>query len=204
MARTPITASSIDLNSDDGSVLLSFVQGEQLEYAITLNFLTNAGAGYIYEAVVMEGLNEGAGDIPTQARVGGRKAQLRVRVPVERGLWQPANPYSREDVVSYNNLYYKRRAGFNVVDNGVPSASPSWERYVPNKVFVQFPEELTITPAWTPQPTAEHAIYGFFELSVREPSGGPFQRVWKPIRGLLKFDFSPTHLVTDADPFVDV
>ena len=36
MARSQVTAVSQDLQSDDGSVLWSLIQGEQLEFAVTL------------------------------------------------------------------------------------------------------------------------------------------------------------------------
>jgi len=72
MARSPISTISSDLITDTGSVLWSIVQGEQLEFPITLNFLTNAGVGYTYEAVVMEAKNV-AGDptVPILAMPSG-------------------------------------------------------------------------------------------------------------------------------------
>ena len=56
MARASLVRPTIDLTSDDGSILWSIVRGEQLEQTVDLAFLTNA-YGYEYEAVVVEGAN---------------------------------------------------------------------------------------------------------------------------------------------------
>lgn len=64
MARTKITAANQDLITDDGSVLVSVIKGEQLHLNMTLNWLTNL-TGYTIFAKVIEGANDGAGSIPT-------------------------------------------------------------------------------------------------------------------------------------------
>jgi hypothetical protein len=196
MARTPIGSISADLQNDDGNVLWSFIRGEQLEYEVTLNFLSNADAGYEYEAVIMEANNiPGNATVPTDVMVGGTETTLVVRVPPERGVWDGATAYDREDVVYYGGLYYKLSAGSSRTNVTTPDADSVWVAYVPNKVFIQFPEELSITPLWLTEPTPVSPVYGFFELRVKEPTGGVYQRTWKPMRGLVQLLFSPTHQV---------
>lgn len=41
MARSKINSASKDLITDDGSVLVSVVEGEQIHMDVTLNWLTN-------------------------------------------------------------------------------------------------------------------------------------------------------------------
>jgi hypothetical protein len=168
-----------------------------LEYPVTLNFLSNAGAGYTYEAVLMEALNVlGSPDIPTAPRPSGINTTLNVRVPTERGQWSGVTAYNREDVVLDGLYYYKLKSGSARVNATAPASDPNfWEVYTPNKVYVQFPDTLTLIPAWSVQPTLTASVYGYFELSVKEPIGGVFQRTWKPMRGLIKFDYSPTQVV---------
>ena len=57
MARSRLLDPTIDLITDGGDVLWSFVRGEQLEFPVTLNFVENVMAGYTYEAVVVEANN---------------------------------------------------------------------------------------------------------------------------------------------------
>lgn len=193
MARNDINKPTQDLQSDDGAVLWSFVQGEQQEYPITLNFLTNA-FGYTFEAVLVEANNvEGSEDIPDAVKPAGVKTTLTVRVPQERGTWAANTAYTREDVVLYNSQYYKLRIGTDRINAVAPDTDVYWEVYVPNKVYVQFTEALSTT--WTVQPTVSVPIYGFFELRVTEPAGGVFRRTWKPVRGIVAFNFSPTEMV---------
>ena len=203
MARSKIGVITTDLQSDSGSVLWSLVQGEALEFPVTLSFITNA-YGYIYEAVIIEGLNiSGNDEAPSVARPGGAAIPpLVVRVPLERGTWAGATAYTREDVVLYSGTYYKlsNTSASTRTSGTIPPSDPvingvGWAVYVPNKVNIQFPELLTVTPAWTVQPTATAGVYGFFELRVTEPAGGIFTRTWKPMRGLVKILYSPTALV---------
>lgn len=197
MARSSILNTEIDVNDDDGGALLSFVQGESLEYPVTLRFLSNAGAGYVYEAVIMEAANIlGSEDVPKAPRSGGVNTTLTVRVPLERGTWNSATAYSREDVVQDGLIYYKLKTGSLRVNSTPPSSDVAfWEAYLPNKVYIQFPETITLIPAWSVQPTITSAVYGYFELSVKEPAGGVYTRIWKPMRGLVKYEYSPTQIV---------
>ena len=196
MARSQVTDISQDLQSDDGAVLWSLIQGEQLEFGVTLNFLTNVSLGYTYEAVVVEAANEfDDATIPNTARPGGVDTTLIVRVPVDRGTWAAATAYDREDVVRYNGVTYKLASGTGRVSAILPSADPLWVPYTNNKVYLQFPKTLSVSPAWAVQPTNKAPVYGFFELSVTEPTGGLYTRTWKPMRGVVSILFSPTEQV---------
>lgn len=196
MARSQIGTITSDLQSDSGSVLWSLVQGEQLEFSVTLNFISNVGAGYIFEAVIIEALNvSGNSDIPTVARPSGVETTLTVRVPTDRGTWAAGTAYDREDVVLYSAVYYKLSSGSGRIDPTLPNADPLWEVYVPNKVYIQFPALLATTPTYAVQPTSVSPVYGFFELRVTEPSGGVYTRTWKPMRGLVEILYSPTNIV---------
>lgn len=201
MARSTITAATEDLQSDSGAVLFSIVQGEQLEFPITLDFLVNASVGYTYEAVVMEGLNVlGATEPPVSARPAGINTTLTVWTPNFLSAWNPVTAYNRDDLVTYNGLYYILTNGTAYVSATSPNLdTPRWSEYVPNKVYVRFPSTLsTVGSGWnaTAIPTTETKVYGFFELRVTEPSGGRYQKTWKPMRGIIEFLYSPTELVT--------
>jgi len=63
MARSKITSSSQDIISDDGAVLISVVQGEQIQLNLTLNWLINVD-GYTILSKVVEGANDGLGTKP--------------------------------------------------------------------------------------------------------------------------------------------
>jgi len=203
MARSPIATVTTDLQSDSGSVLWSLVQGEQLEFPVTLNFLSLADSSYAYEAVVMEAANVlGDATIPTLARPSGVNTKLVVRVPSYQGTYNAATTYAREDVVLLSSVYYKSISAGNI--NHTPPNSTYWDVYVPNKVYIQFPEQLSLTysahspslAAWTVQPTSVSPVYGFFELRITEPGGGIYTRTWKPMRGLVELLYSPTALVS--------
>jgi hypothetical protein len=70
MARSKIDNAAKDLISDDGSILLSLVMGEQIRMNATFSWITSM-AGYTNKCRLVEGLNEGDGLIPTLARPSG-------------------------------------------------------------------------------------------------------------------------------------
>lgn len=220
MARSRLIDPTLDLISDPGAVLLSLVMGEQLEFPVTLSFISDAtlkvpaAANYIYEAVVVEADNlAGQLSTPTVVKTGGVQTRLYVRIPVYIGVWTATNSYSKEEIVQYagNSKYYKLLAGVNVVDSTPPSSSSLWEETVLSKIYVQFPKELGVGgtagldnpmtvktyTAWSVQPTVASSVYGFFELRVTEP-GSVFPRSFKPVRGLVQLQYSPTTAVSDA------
>lgn len=57
MARSPIRAKTIDSINDNGAVLYSVAQGEQIHLNFTLNWLTDL-TGYTIVAKVVEGANQ--------------------------------------------------------------------------------------------------------------------------------------------------
>lgn len=63
MSRTLLTSTSSDATSDDGNVKFSFIQGEQLEFPVQITFIEDL-TGYVIEAVVVEGANDGLGNQP--------------------------------------------------------------------------------------------------------------------------------------------
>ena len=73
MARSRINSRSKDLIKDNGSVLVSVVEGEQIHMDITLGWLTNL-SGYTILAKVVEADMTGAVDsdgYPTVVKAGG-------------------------------------------------------------------------------------------------------------------------------------
>jgi hypothetical protein len=145
MARSKIRNQDVQLQEDSGAVLWSFLEGEQNEYQVTLNFLTNLD-GYVLEAVVVEALNTGNGKVPGSVRPGGDTASLAIITT----------------------------AGSNVIK-------------------IRFPGSLIDT--WEVKPTPDKAVYGFFDLSVGEPIASEFQKIYKPMSGLVEVGYSPTHHV---------
>jgi hypothetical protein len=196
MARSRITATSDDLVSDSGSVLWSFVLGEQLEFPLVLNFVEDATAGYTYEAVVIEADNiQDSDDTPVSVKIGGVQTRLNVRIPENRGNWDAPQAYNREDVVKHNLKYYKLLRGVARTSATTPDLDPLWEETTLGTIYLQFPKTLGLDWGVTPSVTAP--VYGFFELRVTEPNDSIFQRTWKPIRGMVQILFSPTELVSD-------
>lgn len=197
MARARLTPTTQDLISDAGSVLWSFIQGEQLEFEVELSFLTRiSNVGYTFEAVVLEAANiAGSDNAPTTLQPAGAATVLSFRVPPEKGTWDPVGSYIIEDVVNIGSVFYKRIVGNTIPTTGTanPALLTEWMVYVPNKVYIQFPSNLG--QAWAVQPTVNSSVRGFFELQVTEPAGGVYQRSWKPLRGMVELLYSPTQQV---------
>jgi hypothetical protein len=198
MARSKLTTTDTDLISDGGTVLFSFIQGEQLEYPLILEFITEDVANYTLEAVVVEAANDGSGTKPTTIQPAGDKVALPIRLPSNLGAWNSSTAYSNQDYVLYNGTYYLRNKGIAVVDATSPDLSPDWDEYDEKTIFIQFPKELSVTPSYNVQPEVGLPIYGFFELRVTEPNNAFLTRTWKPIRGMVELLFSPTDLVPDV------
>jgi hypothetical protein len=197
MARAGLTDLKEDLITDAGAVLWSFVQGEQLEFPVTISFIENAATpGFQYEAVVMEGLNTvGQEEKPTDVRPAGVNTQLVVRIPTDRGTWDFAQAYNREDFVLYSGKYYKLESGTARVNSTPPDQDSEWVAHSPNIIYIQYAKTLSVTPAWTVGPSVSSPVYGFFELRVTEPPDAVFTRTWKPIRGMVEIHYSPTEVV---------
>jgi len=192
MARDRITRSTQDLTSDPGSVLLSVVMGEQFEFAVTLDMVTVASNAYTYEAALVEAANDGKGTKPTAVEPGGVGQALSVRLCVYLGSWSAATAYDATNVVAYGGREYRLLSGVDRVDATPPDEDPLWVIHDKRTLYVQFPSTLGTT--YARQPTADKPVYAFFELRVTETGNPVFDTTWKPVRGLVEFLFSPTHI----------
>lgn len=195
MARSKLTETSTELMSDSGAVLWSFVKGEQLEYPLTLSFISDVSAGYSFEAVVVEADNIPLQtDRPTAIKAVGFQNALTVRVPLHRGQWASGAAYNRNEVVSNGGLFYSLLSGTNRVNATMPGLDPMWSQVADiSTIYVQFPSSLGTE--WAVKPDVVTNTYGFFELRVTEPPSATYPRTWKPVRGMVEIQFSPTDLV---------
>ena len=191
MARSLFSEITKDASGTDVSALFSFVQGEQLEQAISLQFLPEGFSGYTFEAVVIE-----ANNVPEQTsppstiRTGGAQHTLLVRVPTYRAAWVSGTSYDTEDVVKYLGLYYRLLGASGYSSSTNPSADTRWELVEKNSIYVQFVS--TVGLGWLQEPTPTTAVYGFFELRVTEPSNALLRHTWKPLRGVVEIQYSLT------------
>ena len=196
MARSKLTNVSTDLIQDSGSVLFSYVQGEQSEESVVIEFIAEADRDYQFEAVVIEAANEaGQTSRPLNVEPGGIQTTLEVRVPSFKGLWDAGASYSANDLVFYENAYYCRVVGLDVFETTPPAESIYWELSSRNTIYLRFPK--TLGKDWAVQPDVGSSTYGFFELRVTEPDNVPYPRTWKPVRGMVELLFSPTDSVPD-------
>jgi hypothetical protein len=200
MARSRLTDTTLDLVTDAGAVLWSVVKGEQLEFPVTLNFITDASVkstgNYIYEAVVVEAKNiAGQTDRPTLVQPSGVTTRLFVRLPRFIGSWSASEAYNKEEVVLYGGLYFKLLNGTARVSAITPNLDPKWEVTTLNRIYIQIPG--TLGAGWAVQPLADSASYGFFELRVTEPTDAVYTHTYKPVRGMIEILFSPTDETTD-------
>lgn len=77
MARSKINSASKDIIDDNGAVLVSVVEGEQIHMDITLNWITNL-SNYTLTAKIVEGDMSGVqtGQYPTVVKAGGQVTTL--------------------------------------------------------------------------------------------------------------------------------
>jgi hypothetical protein len=171
MARSSITSKSKDLISDDGSILVSMIKGEQTQIAVTLNWVTNL-SGYIITPKVIEGDNSLAGNIPTQIH--------------------QTNPNIRLLDVLYTT------GGSLALDT---NASTSGSANQSNTFTLVFPENLitqggsgTNDGNYNVQPDVNKPVYGFLGVEIKDTGVGALQQIYKPFRGLVEIKFSPTEV----------
>lgn len=189
MARSSLVAPVVQLQNDSGAVLWSIIQGEQLEFAITLGF-ANDLTGYLFKAVVIEGLNTIDGVAPQAVQPAGIQTTLYSATPVNRGVWAAGTGYNTGEIVNYSGIIYRLTAGVNRILATLPTADSMWVVYLNNVVYIRFPATLATT--WARQPTPLANTYGFFELSIIEPVSTPYPKTFKPLRGMVDIMFSPT------------
>ena len=99
MARSKISSPTRDIITDDGSVLLSVVQGEQPHLEFTIGWLTNMN-GFNVHARLVEGDNDGEGTKPTSVKTGGVKLLLSKSNGFIRGVDDGDNKFTV--VIPYN------------------------------------------------------------------------------------------------------
>lgn len=64
MSRSDINNPTVQLDSDGGAVAKSLIRGEQVPMELTADWITGGLSGYTIEAQVVEGANDGLGNIP--------------------------------------------------------------------------------------------------------------------------------------------
>ena len=76
IGRSKITTPSLELNSDNGSVLISIARGEEIEFGWTFNWITGTTVlGTSPIMTIVEGNNAGSG-IPTSPQDGGVRTDI--------------------------------------------------------------------------------------------------------------------------------
>ena len=157
MARSSLTNTNIEDGSDNGSVLLSIIDGEQLQRQVTIGWVTNL-TSYNIHIRIIEAMNDGAGSLPTEIKAGGVKRLLTT---------------ASGHIHSISGNKFKFVVPWDIAKN------------------------------FSPRPAPSAPSYAFFELEVGEPGTGDgtdpignaapiTSQVWKPLRGLLAVNYSPT------------
>ena len=78
MPRTKVTSTSKDAITDDGNVLISYIDGEQLELSFTAGWLMDLD-GVQIRCQVLEAVNDASGTRPTQVQTNGVRRTLEIR-----------------------------------------------------------------------------------------------------------------------------
>jgi len=135
MARSRINSKSKDLIKDNGSVLVSVVEGEQIHMGVTLGWLTNL-SGYTITAKIVEAdssalTHTDPTSLPTAVQSGGQVTTLPIiDADVTDNTFNIVIP---EDLVS---LYATQPSpekpaygwiGVEVADTGVGNAQQIWK-----------------------------------------------------------------------------
>jgi hypothetical protein len=110
----------------------------------------------------------------------GVNTVLTVRVPADKGEWDPATAYSAGDEVTIGLAVYALKAGTAVVSTVSPGLSTAWKTAKANHVYIQLPHTVVTG--------------GTVELSVTE-TGVAFPQILKIYNEQIEFTASPTELV---------
>ena len=191
MARSRISGREIDLQKDNGSVLWSFIQGEQLAYNVTFDWIDNLN-GMIIEAAVVES-DSIPGALPTNIKPNGVQEKLQTYTPPFKFDWVSGTAYNKKDLVAVPGIVEYYQALTNHSNNVSPELDvDNWKIYGKhNIVTLVFPD--TLSTDYEIQPEPDKPIYAYFELSLTE-AGTDYNKSWKPMRGLIEFLFSPTQI----------
>jgi len=134
MPRSKINSRSKDLISDNGSILVSVVEGEQIHMDVTLNWLTNV-SDYTLTAKIVEAdsstLDYTKEELPTLEQVGGEVTTLAIidsnpfdnnfKIVIPESLVDSWVTQPSPQAPSYGWI------GLEVRDNGVGSAQQIWK-----------------------------------------------------------------------------
>ena len=133
MARSKINSRSKDIIKDDGAVLISVVEGEQLHMGFTVGWVANL-SGYTITAKIVEADMAGANDddgYPVVVKSGGQVVDLTViigadntfKIVIPSGLhngWT-ASPTPNNPVYGF--------VGIEIKDAGVGDAQQIWKPF---------------------------------------------------------------------------
>ena len=134
MARSKINSKSKDLIDDNGSVLLSVIEGEQIHMDVTLNWVTNL-SGYTLTAKIVEAdsssLDYTKEELPTQEQSGGEITTLTIidsdptdnnfKIVIPEALVDNWTTQPRPDKPSYGWI------GLEVRDGGTGANQQIWK-----------------------------------------------------------------------------
>lgn len=134
MPRTRINSKSKDLVKDNGSVLLSVIDGEQIHFDITCGWLTNM-TGYTITAKIVEAdssaVDHANGALPTEIQSGGQVVTLPIidadasdntfKIVIPEDLAASFTTQPLPEKPSYGWI------GLEVADTGIGNAQQIWK-----------------------------------------------------------------------------
>jgi len=151
MARSKINSKSKDLIDDNGSVLLSVIEGEQIHMDVTLNWVTNL-SGYTLTAKIVEAdsssLDYAKEELPTQEQTGGVITTLTIidsdptdnnfKIVIPEALVDNWTTQPRPDKPSFGWI------GLEVRDSGTGSNQQIWKPMRGLVEVLYSPSEATV------------------------------------------------------------
>lgn len=130
MGRSRLTSPSKDAISDDGTVFISVVEGEQIQVQVTINWLTNLSSAVI-TAKIVEGLNDGTGAVPTSIAVTPQITTLTIldSDPTDNvfSIVIPADLITSWDVQPTPDKPVYGFIGLEIDDGGVGTSKQVWK-----------------------------------------------------------------------------
>lgn len=131
MPRSKITSASKDLITDDGAILISMVEGEQIRLNLTIGWVVNL-SGYTITSKIIEGDNtQDSGTKPNNIRSGGVITELTIidtdptdnifDIVIPEDLIDSWNTYPIPDKPIYGFI------GLEIKDTGVGDNQQIWK-----------------------------------------------------------------------------
>ena len=177
MARSRLNDITSDAINDGGTVLISLVQGEQIELPINVDFIEDPSL-YIYEAALVEADNVAdQTSPPDKIKTNGLMSSMVVRIPTFSGAWSGSTSYSSGTHVSHEGAVYERVSA--ITNTSEPGKSADWALSSRGRLYVQIPAAISQNYL---VPTISSSVYGFFELRVTERVG-TFPKTFKLFMG---------------------